>query len=190
MHDAEHSLFASFAQVIRKDASEALGAVTAPWSRDHTEGQVNKLKLVRWQIARFADRPVETGKQSIERTGGNPRLPGNPTECWSPGPHRRDRDRRTAPNLSIPAKLGFSSAVGALAVTDYGAPWWLGALLGVAVATMIGFFNGLCITRLRIVADPDPDDYDHPAGGSPVDGSRASPTISRRHSAPYLSCRL
>ena len=55
-------------------------------------------------------------------------------------------------DLSIPANLGFSSAVGALAVTDYGAPWWLGALAGVAVATAIGFFNGLCITRLRMVS--------------------------------------
>ncbi|NDW05973.1 ABC transporter permease [Jiella pacifica] len=55
-------------------------------------------------------------------------------------------------DLSIPANLGFSSAVGALAVTDYGAPWWLGALFGIAVATAIGFFNGLCITRLRMVS--------------------------------------
>jgi simple sugar transport system permease protein len=55
-------------------------------------------------------------------------------------------------DLSIPANLGFSSAVGALAVTDYGAPWWLGALAGIAVATAIGFFNGLCITRLRMVS--------------------------------------
>lgn len=55
-------------------------------------------------------------------------------------------------DLSIPANLGFSSAVGALATTDFGAPWWLGALIGVGVATAIGFFNGLCITRLRMVS--------------------------------------
>jgi simple sugar transport system permease protein len=33
-----------------------------------------------------------------------------------------------------------------------GLPWWLGAGLGVALATAIGFFNGFCITRLRMVS--------------------------------------
>lgn len=55
-------------------------------------------------------------------------------------------------DLSIPANMGFSSAVGAIAMSQFGLPWWLGGLAGVAVATGIGFFNGLCITRLRMVS--------------------------------------
>ncbi len=55
-------------------------------------------------------------------------------------------------DLSIPANLGFSSAIGALAYSDLGLPWFLAMLLGVGVATAIGFFNGLCITRLRMVS--------------------------------------
>ncbi|MDX3924516.1 MAG: ABC transporter permease [Shinella sp.] len=55
-------------------------------------------------------------------------------------------------DLSIPANLGFSSAVGALATVEYGMPWWLGMATGVGVSTLIGFFNGLCITRLRMVS--------------------------------------
>lgn len=55
-------------------------------------------------------------------------------------------------DLSIPANMGFSSAVGVIAMSQLGLPWWMGALLGVAVATAIGFFNGLCITRLRMVS--------------------------------------
>lgn len=55
-------------------------------------------------------------------------------------------------DLSIPVNLGISSAVGALATTDHGMPWWAGALIEVAVATAIGFFKGLCITRLRMVS--------------------------------------
>ena len=55
-------------------------------------------------------------------------------------------------DLSIPANMGFSSAVGVIAVSQFGLPWWLGALAGIGVATAIGFFNGLCITRLRMVS--------------------------------------
>lgn len=55
-------------------------------------------------------------------------------------------------DLSIPANMGFSSAVGAIAMSQLGLPWWGGALAGIAVATSIGFFNGLCITRLRMVS--------------------------------------
>jgi ribose/xylose/arabinose/galactoside ABC-type transport system permease subunit len=55
-------------------------------------------------------------------------------------------------DLSIPANVGFSSAIGALAYSDLGVPWLPAMLLGVAVATLIGFFNGLCITKLRMVS--------------------------------------
>ncbi len=55
-------------------------------------------------------------------------------------------------DLSLPANLGFSSAIGALAYSDLGLPWFIAMLVGVAVATAIGFFNGLCITKLRMVS--------------------------------------
>ncbi|HTI01805.1 MAG TPA: ABC transporter permease [Acidisoma sp.] len=55
-------------------------------------------------------------------------------------------------DLSIPANLGFSSAIGALAYSSFGLPWVPAMLVGVAVATAIGFFNGLCITRMRMVS--------------------------------------
>lgn len=55
-------------------------------------------------------------------------------------------------DLSIPANLGFSSAIGAIAYSDWGLPWVPAMLIGVLVATAIGFFNGLCITKLRMVS--------------------------------------
>lgn len=55
-------------------------------------------------------------------------------------------------DLSIPANAGFSAAIGALAYSELGLPWVIAALAGIAVATLIGFFNGLCITRLKMVS--------------------------------------
>lgn len=55
-------------------------------------------------------------------------------------------------DLSLPANLGFSSAIGAMAYSDLGLPWLLAMLVGIAVATLIGFFNGLCITKLKMVS--------------------------------------
>ncbi|SHO67215.1 simple sugar transport system permease protein [Pseudoxanthobacter soli DSM 19599] len=55
-------------------------------------------------------------------------------------------------DLSIPANAGFSAAIGALAYSDLGLPWMPAMLLGIAVATAIGFFNGLCITKLKMVS--------------------------------------
>lgn len=55
-------------------------------------------------------------------------------------------------DLSIPANAGFSAAIGALAYSDLGLPWLVAMLLGLAVATAIGFFNGLCITKLKMVS--------------------------------------
>lgn len=55
-------------------------------------------------------------------------------------------------DLSIPANAGFSSAVGALAYSNWGLPWYLAVFIGLLVGTLIGFFNGLCITRLKMVS--------------------------------------
>jgi simple sugar transport system permease protein/ribose transport system permease protein len=55
-------------------------------------------------------------------------------------------------DLSIPASAGFSSAIGVLAYSGLGLPWFPAMLIGVGTATAIGFFNGLCITRLRMVS--------------------------------------
>ncbi|NVZ64021.1 ABC transporter permease [Pseudomonas gingeri] len=55
-------------------------------------------------------------------------------------------------DLSIPANAGFSSAVGALAYSSWGLPWFVAVAIGLVVGTLIGFFNGLCITRLKMVS--------------------------------------
>jgi simple sugar transport system permease protein len=55
-------------------------------------------------------------------------------------------------DLSIASNLGFSSVVGAMLVSGAHFPWWLGMLVGVGTGTLIGFFNGLCITWLRMVS--------------------------------------
>ncbi|MGI4799139.1 MAG: ABC transporter permease [Janthinobacterium lividum] len=55
-------------------------------------------------------------------------------------------------DLSIAANLGFSSVAGTILVSTGYLPWWLGMLLGILVGTAIGFFNGVCITRLRMVS--------------------------------------
>ena len=54
-------------------------------------------------------------------------------------------------DLSIASNMGFSSVIGAIAI-DRGMPWWLGILIGIAVGTAVGAFNGLCVTRLRMVS--------------------------------------
>lgn len=55
-------------------------------------------------------------------------------------------------DLSIPANAGFSAAVGAIAYSDWGLSWVIAMLMGLVVGTAIGFFNGWCITRLKMVA--------------------------------------
>lgn len=55
-------------------------------------------------------------------------------------------------DLSIAANMGFSSVIGALLIINGGMPWWLGVLIGILAATAIGFFNGLCITKLKMVS--------------------------------------
>jgi simple sugar transport system permease protein/ribose transport system permease protein len=55
-------------------------------------------------------------------------------------------------DLSIPANVGFSAAIGAMANTDLGLHWALAALIGIAVAGLIGFFNAICITKMKMVS--------------------------------------
>jgi simple sugar transport system permease protein len=55
-------------------------------------------------------------------------------------------------DLSIGAVTGISSALGALAIHSLGFPVAVGVVLGIGVATMIGFINGLCVTRLKMVS--------------------------------------
>jgi simple sugar transport system permease protein/ribose transport system permease protein len=55
-------------------------------------------------------------------------------------------------DLSIPANAGFSAAVGALAYSNLGLPWLGAMLIGLLTGTLIGFFNGWCVTRLKMVS--------------------------------------
>lgn len=55
-------------------------------------------------------------------------------------------------DLSIASNMGFSSVVGAMLVGGGQLPWWLGMVAGVGAGTLIGFFNGVCITLLRMVS--------------------------------------
>jgi simple sugar transport system permease protein/ribose transport system permease protein len=55
-------------------------------------------------------------------------------------------------DLSIPANVGFSAAIGAMANTDLGLPWALAGLIGIASAALIGLFNAICITKLKMVS--------------------------------------
>ncbi len=55
-------------------------------------------------------------------------------------------------DLSVAANAGISSALGALAIQHLGMPSFVGAAIGLAVATLIGLVNGLCVTRLRMVS--------------------------------------
>lgn len=55
-------------------------------------------------------------------------------------------------DLSIAAVTGISSALGALAIQRLGLPVGLGIVLGIGIATFVGFINGLCVTRLKMVS--------------------------------------
>ncbi len=55
-------------------------------------------------------------------------------------------------DLSIASNLGFSSVVGAMLVAKFHVPWGIGALVGIGAGTLVGLFNGWCITRLRMVS--------------------------------------
>ena len=55
-------------------------------------------------------------------------------------------------DLSIAASAGISSALGALSIQTLGLPVAVGIALGIGIATLIGFVNGVCVTRLRMVS--------------------------------------
>jgi simple sugar transport system permease protein len=55
-------------------------------------------------------------------------------------------------DLSIASNMGFSAAIGAIISTRLGMSPAIGVPLGIAAATAIGFFNGLCVTRLKMVS--------------------------------------
>ena len=55
-------------------------------------------------------------------------------------------------DLSVPANVGFSAAIGVLAHTEAGVPFALVPLVGIGVATLVGFFNAICITKMRMVS--------------------------------------
>lgn len=55
-------------------------------------------------------------------------------------------------DLSIAGNLGISSVIGALALTHTGLPTFACVAIGLLVATLIGFVNGVCITQLRMVS--------------------------------------
>lgn len=56
-------------------------------------------------------------------------------------------------DLSVVYNAGIGAGlIAALVVGPYNFPWWLAVLVGVAVTTAIGLFQGILITRLRIPA--------------------------------------
>jgi simple sugar transport system permease protein/ribose transport system permease protein len=55
-------------------------------------------------------------------------------------------------DLSIASNMGFSAAIGAILTTRLGLSPAIGVPAGIAAATAIGFFNGLCVTRLKMVS--------------------------------------
>ena len=50
LNDASNSLLASFASGIANDEDAVRAAITEPWSNGQTEGQVNRLKMVKRQM--------------------------------------------------------------------------------------------------------------------------------------------
>ena len=55
-------------------------------------------------------------------------------------------------DLSIAGNLGVSSVIGALLLQSHTLPTFICVGIGVAVATLIGIFNGFCVTKLRMVS--------------------------------------
>ena len=55
-------------------------------------------------------------------------------------------------DLSIASNMGFSAAIGAMVSTHAGLSPVIGVPAGIAAATAVGFFNGLCVTRLKMVS--------------------------------------
>lgn len=55
-------------------------------------------------------------------------------------------------DLSIAGNMGISSVIGALTLTHTGMPTFVCVGIGILAATAIGFINGICITKLRMVS--------------------------------------
>ena len=55
-------------------------------------------------------------------------------------------------DLSIAGNMGLSSAIGALSIAQLGLPTGVGIMVGLGFATLIGFINGVCVTRFRMVS--------------------------------------
>ncbi len=53
-------------------------------------------------------------------------------------------------DLSVAAIMGFSSIVMGKMAIDFGLPGWLALLIGVAVGTACGAFNGLLVSRFKL----------------------------------------
>ena len=61
---ASDSLVASFARGVMKDINAVRAAISGPWSNGQTEGQVNKLKVVKRQMYEARRRPTRRNPRS------------------------------------------------------------------------------------------------------------------------------
>ncbi len=55
-------------------------------------------------------------------------------------------------DLSIAGNLGVSSVIGALLLQTHTLPTFVCVGIGIVMATLVGIFNGFCVTRLRMVS--------------------------------------
>ena len=55
-------------------------------------------------------------------------------------------------DLSVAGNLGISSCIGALVLAHTGLPTFVSVGAGVLAATAVGFVNGVCVTKLRMVS--------------------------------------
>lgn len=55
-------------------------------------------------------------------------------------------------DLSIGTGMTFASVITGVAVTNLGAPIFVGVLVGLATGALIGFVNGVCIAKLKLPA--------------------------------------
>lgn len=53
-------------------------------------------------------------------------------------------------DLSLGSITALASVIVAMAVTDYGLPWWIGACAGLVVGALAGAMNGFIITKMNI----------------------------------------
>lgn len=55
-------------------------------------------------------------------------------------------------DLSIAGNLGVSSVIGALLLQTHALPTFACVSIGIGAATLVGIFNGICVTKLRMVS--------------------------------------